>query len=91
MIIDNIDLRTKEGIEEFNRKAEGKYKASRNKLGEITVQGIVETTPLRENPFYLTGLIDGYNIQEPIDSDDFPEGFSNINEIWDSLNKIDKK
>ena len=37
---------------------------------------------------YLRGLIDGYHIQEPIGPDDFPEGFENIDLVYEQMNLI---
>ena len=65
-------------------KSQERYKANLN-IGCVRL-----SLPLKDNYQYLRGLEEGYGIQEPIDSDDFPEEFENINDvmerIWDIEN-----
>lgn len=56
-------------MEEWIKKAE--------KLEDAYVNN---TTPFKDNYYYLKGFADGYGGEEP--HGEFPEGFSNINEIW---------
>jgi len=45
----------------------------------------------KDNYYYLKGFINGYSIQEFATENDFPDGFKNINEVWDRMTELKPK
>lgn len=58
-----------------------------NQLREqLAIDGVRLSLPDADNYDYLRGFIDGHGGEEPHDV--FPDGFNDINEVWDKVYEL---
>ena len=53
---------------------------------QLRVANVSISLPDADNYDYLRGFVDGYGGEEPHDG--FPDGFKDINEVWDRMYKL---
>lgn len=60
-----------------------------NEFKQLHLHSVVKSLPDVDNYDYLRGFIDGYGGEEPHDV--FPDGFKDINDVWDRMYELDCK